>query len=165
MTRSAKIDGIPTHYGYGFFIANWFGYDVAEHPGYVDGFSSQDALVLDDGLELAVLTNANTVDLSPLTESIIAVLDPPANYFLTSAIPGQPQNENLQITSALRSLLQTPGFTGYGTLQTLEFIQRNVAADTTYDLYRVTFSTGQWWANVGYARDGSILSIALKPVE
>ena len=53
MTTSGKLaNGIPTHYGFGFFITDWFGYAVAEHPGYVAGFSSDDALVLQDGLRL-----------------------------------------------------------------------------------------------------------------
>lgn len=165
MTHSSKLGGMPTYYGYGFFVTHWFGYDVAEHPGYVDGFSSQDAIVLGDGLEVAVLTNENTVDLSPLTQSIVAVLDPPANDLLASSIPGEPQNESLQITTALKALLQTPGFAAYGTLESLEFIQRAIVSDLTYDKYRATFSGGAWWVNVGYRRDGSIVSVRLSPVE
>ncbi|HKU81769.1 MAG TPA: serine hydrolase domain-containing protein, partial [Candidatus Tumulicola sp.] len=53
MTSTARLsDGTPTNYGYGFFLPNWFGYRTIEHPGYVDGFSGVDALVLDDGLEI-----------------------------------------------------------------------------------------------------------------
>lgn len=163
MTRSAAIGGIPVNYGYGFFVTHWFGYDVAEHPGYVEGFSSQDAIVLHDGLEVAVLTNANAVDLSPLTESIVAVLDPPAADLL-AAIPGKPRNENLAITVNLRAALQTAGFAAYGTLQSLEFVRRAVEGDLTHDTYRATFSSGQWWANVAYRHDDAIASLALTPI-
>ena len=59
---SAKLlSGVPTNYGYGFFIADWFGYTVAEHPGNVPGYSAEDALVLRDGLEIAVLCNAGEI--------------------------------------------------------------------------------------------------------
>ena len=84
MTTSGKLaNGIPTDDGFGFFITDWFGYLVAEHPGYVAGFSSDDALVLQDGLEIAVLTNADAVDVTPLTQSIVAILDAPLDANLS----------------------------------------------------------------------------------
>lgn len=161
MTHSVRVDGVPANYGYGFFIARWYGYGVAEHPGYVDGFSALDAIVLDDGLEIAVLANAATVDLSPLAQSIVAAIDPPKDSALVAAPNAAPQNENPRITAALSALLRTPGFATYGTPLALEFVERKNAAGTTHDTYRVTFSTGQWWADVGYRPDGAIVSLSL----
>jgi D-alanyl-D-alanine carboxypeptidase len=165
MTHSGKLpDGVPTYYASGFFTPDWFGYRVAEHPGYTDGFSSQDALVLEDGLEVAVLTNAQTVDLSPLTESIVAILDP-AKDLLTGGVPGAAQNEDRRVSAALQALLQTAGFARYGEFRSLEFIGRAVVRSVTYDRYRVTFSTGQWWAMVGYRANDAIESLSLTPIE
>jgi D-alanyl-D-alanine carboxypeptidase len=165
MTTSGKLtNGMPTHYGFGFFVSDWFGYTVAEHPGFVSGFSSQDALVLADGLAIAVLTNADAVDLTPLTESIVAVLDKPLDRNL-SASPGRaPQNENPRITAELKAILQSPRYASFGPLQLVEFIERSVAGGTTYDKYRLTRSTGQWWATVGYRGGAAIESLSLMPI-
>jgi CubicO group peptidase (beta-lactamase class C family) len=166
MTSSARLPGgIPTNYGDGFFIANWFGYAVAEHSGNVAGYSAEDALVLRDGLEVAVLSNAGTVDLTPLAKSLVAALDPPLDRNLAAIVGAPPQNENLRITSGLNALLQTSGFASYGTLESLEFVERTNSGGTTDDKYRVTFSAGQWWANVGYRSDDAIVSLSLSPVE
>ena len=165
MTTSAKLrSGVPTNYGYGFFIADWFGYAVAEHSGNVPGYSALDALVLRDGLEVAVLTNAGTIDLTPLVKSIVAILDPPLDPNLAATAGTPPQNENLRVTAALKALLQTTGFASYGTLASLEFVERSASAATTDDTYRVTFSTGQWWAVVGYRSGDAIVSLTLSPV-
>lgn len=166
MTSSGKLSGgIPTNYGFGFFIADWFGYRVAEHPGYVDGFSAQDALVLDDGLEVAVLANGTAVDLTPLTMSLVAAIDRPRDANL-AALPSQPpQNENLAITADVKALVETPGFAALGALQSIEFVERSLAGGTTYDKYRLTFSTGQWWVTVGYRENGPIEALTLSPVQ
>ncbi|HEY1868882.1 MAG TPA: serine hydrolase domain-containing protein, partial [Candidatus Cybelea sp.] len=164
MTESGTLsDGSPTHYGYGFFIANWFGYDVAEHPGYVPGFSCEDALVLRDGIELVVMSNAEAVDLTPLAKSVVAILEPPLDRNL-SAAPGAPvQNENPRVTAALAAIVRTPGFAELGTLLTIEFIERTPSSGLTYDTYRLTFSTGVWRAKVGYRAGGAIFSLSLEP--
>lgn len=168
MTTSAKLrSGIPANYGYGFFIADWFGYAVAEHSGNVPGYSALDAVVLRDGLEIAVLTNADAVDLTPLAKSVAAILDPPLDRNLAATVGAPPQNENPRVTDALRALLQTPGFASYGTLAALEFVERSTSDATTYDKYRATFSTGQWWAEVGYRAGDTgdtIVSLSISPV-
>ncbi|HVA34406.1 MAG TPA: serine hydrolase domain-containing protein, partial [Candidatus Baltobacteraceae bacterium] len=85
MTSSGFADGgVPTNYGFGFFIDDWYGYRVAEHSGYVDGYSSADTLVLDDGLEIAALSNADRVDLVPLLKSIAAIVDRPLDANLSA---------------------------------------------------------------------------------
>ena len=166
MTSSGKLsDGVPTNYGFGFFIGNWFGYRVAEHPGYVDGFSVQDALVLDDGLEIAVLANCGPVDLTPLTMSLVAAIDRPRDANLAARPSQPPQNENLAVTADVKAILETPGFAPLGALHSIEFVERSLADGTTYDKYRATFSTGQWWVTVGYRENGPIEALTLSPVQ
>lgn len=166
MTTSAKLpSGIPANYGYGFFIADWFGYTVAEHSGNVPGYSALDAVVLRDGLEIAVLTNAGTVDLTPLVKSVAAILDPPLDRNLAATVGAPPQNENPAVTVALKAMLQTSGFASYGMLRTLEFVERSATGAVTQDKYRITFSTGQWWAYVDYRSDNRIVSLSLAPIE
>ena len=165
MTASGKLaDGIATNYGFGFFMANWFGYRVAAHPGYVDGFSSQDALVLDDGLEIALLSNAEAVDLTPLAKSLVAALDPPLDRNLAAEPSRPPQNENPRITAALEAVAQTPAFAGLGKLASIEFIERTQADGVTYDTYRLTFAAGQWRASIAY-RERTLESLTLSPIE
>jgi hypothetical protein len=92
-------------------------------------------------------------------------LNPPLDRNLAATSGTLPQNENLRITSGLKALLQTSGFASYGTLVSLEFVERAHSGGPTYDKYRVTFSGGQWWAQVGYRADDAIVSLTLLPVE
>ncbi len=166
MTATGRLaNGVATHYGFGFFVANWFGYTVAEHPGYTGGFSGDDALVLQSGLEVAVLSNADAVDLTPLVRSIVAILDEPLDPNLSASANLSPQNENLRITAALKAAVQTSRYAAFGALESAEFVERSIAGSTTYDKYRLTFSSGQWWAIVGYGAGGAIESLSLTPVE
>jgi D-alanyl-D-alanine carboxypeptidase len=164
-TSGTLAGGIPTNYGFGFFVTTWFGYRAIEHPGYVNGFSAQDALLPDDGLEIVVLTNRDAVDLTPLTKSIVAFLDPPrdANAYATPSHP--PANENSRTTSDLKAIVQTSGFASLGALLSIEFIERSFVNGLTYDKYRLTFSSGQWWATVGYRADGAIAALTFSPTE
>ncbi|MEO6835804.1 MAG: serine hydrolase domain-containing protein [Candidatus Tumulicola sp.] len=166
MAASGKLrNGILTHYGFGFFVPNWYGHRTIEHPGYVGGFSSEDALVLDDGLEVAVLANRDAVDLTPLTESIVALLNPPRDPNSYAVASRPPQNEDPRITTALSAIAQTSGFAAFGRLVSIEFVERSARSGGTYDKYRMTFASGQWWATVGYRESGAILSLTLTPIE
>ncbi|HEV7180266.1 MAG TPA: serine hydrolase domain-containing protein, partial [Candidatus Baltobacteraceae bacterium] len=100
-TQTRLPDGAPTHYGFGFFIRNWYGWHAIEHNGNVDGFSADDALVLDDGLAVAVLTNADRADIVPLTESLVALADPPRDRNLYADRPRPPENENPSVTATI----------------------------------------------------------------
>ncbi len=166
MTTSATLlDGTPANYGFGFFVNDWYGYRVAHHSGFVAGFSSVDALVLGDGIEIALLSSGQTVDLDPLAKSILALLVPPLDRNLY-ALPSQPpENENHQITSALAALLQTPGFAALGRLQSLEFIERNRRGQTIDDKYRATFSDARAWVFVDYDDRNTIESLTVTPIE
>jgi hypothetical protein len=164
MTTSVRLrNGVPAHYGFGFFVDDWYGYRVATHSGNIDGFSSEDALVLDDGLELAILCNADGVDLVPLGKSIVALLDAPRDTNLYAS-PAQPaENENPVVTAAVKAIAGTPGFSTLGAVISVEFIERRVEQDVTYDRYRVTFASGPWWVTVGYRSDNTIRSLTFAP--
>ncbi|HWS86300.1 MAG TPA: serine hydrolase [Pyrinomonadaceae bacterium] len=60
-----KIAG-PVSYGLGWFLREWKGHKVAEHGGNIDGFNAQVALMPDQRLGFALLTN---VSASPLPAS------------------------------------------------------------------------------------------------
>lgn len=166
MTVSTTLlDATPTNYGFGFFVGDWFGHAVVEHPGYVDGFSAEDALLLDDGLAIAILTNADSVDLTPLAKSVVAILERPRDTNLLGQLSRPPQNENLQITSDLKAIVLTPGFASLGRLISIEFIERTLAGGTSHDKYRLTFSSGPWWVTIAYRERGPIEALTFSPVE
>jgi hypothetical protein len=191
MTTSATLaDGTPTNYGYGFFIRNWYGYRVAEHDGLIDGFSAEDALVLDDGLEIAILCNKQNVDLRPLAQTFVSILDAPHDRNLVATAGAPPENENPAIAAALRSLLVdlaagridrallASSFASsfddraiaqyqarlliFGGLSQLEFLERSRDGATTLDTYRAVFAGGPMKIVVGYRSDGKILSLSLQ---
>lgn len=166
MTTSSTLpDGTPTNYGFGFFINDWYGYRVVHHNGFIPGFSSVDALVLRDGIEIALLSNGPTVDLDPLAKSIVALLVFPLDRNLY-ALPSQPpENENHQITAALTALLQTPGFAAFGRLQSLEFIERDRHGQTIDDKYRATFANARTLIFVGYDEHDTIEFLTVTPIE
>lgn len=85
MTTSWTLaDGSPTHYGFGFFTDTWYGLRIAQHTGYIDGFSADDGLVLDDGTAFAILSNADRVDLVPLAKSVVEIVEPLKNKSLVA---------------------------------------------------------------------------------
>jgi D-alanyl-D-alanine carboxypeptidase len=87
MTTSWTLaDGSPTHYGFGFFTDSWYGLRIAQHTGYIDGFSADDGIVLDDGMAFAILSNADRVDLLPLAKSIVEIVGPVKNPALVAAL-------------------------------------------------------------------------------
>lgn len=179
MTSTSHLaDGAPTHYGYGFYVRDWYGWRVAEHTGNVDGYSADDALVPDDGLEIVVLSNASNVWLVPLTKSIVAMLEPPRDTALVASLNAPPVNENPRVsrdiraivlgiangdlrrsmlsTSLNRTLTKTQLsvgrklFNGLGPLRDVEFVEHAVRNGTAYEKYRVTFSVQQFWVTISY---------------
>ncbi len=93
-------DGRPTNYGYGFFVTRWYGRPIAEHPGYLDGFSALDAIDTGNGIAIVILTNADRVDLAPLAMSILAIVEPLDRTQVASL--NQPaENENPAATKIL----------------------------------------------------------------
>lgn len=191
VTSQPLASGMRTHYGYGFFIRNWYGWRVAEHNGAIDGYSADDALVLDDGLELAVLSNADRVDLRPLTKSLLAIVDPPrdANLYANPARP--PENEDPGITALVHTLFAqlehgtidrarlSPTLNAQlsvvalerlrerlaplGEPHLVEFIERTRTRVHIVDRYRLSFRDSQWWFTVGYRTDHTIDELTVLP--
>lgn len=179
MTNSATLsNGVPTHYGYGFYVRNWYGWRTVEHPGSVDGFSADDALVVDDGLEIVALANTSDAWLLPLTKSIVALLEPARDSALVVHLNAPPVNENPRVTSQVRAIVL--GIQN-GTLERaqlsrslnrtldaaqlragerllrdvgpprlIEFVEQTVRHGVAYERYRVTFSVKQFWVTVSY---------------
>jgi beta-lactamase family protein len=164
MTTSGRLrSGIATNYGFGFFTGAWYGYPVAFHDGLVDGYSCEDVLSLDDGLELALLSNGDRVDLTPLAKSIFTIVKRPRDknsYAVPNAVP---ENENRQISAAIAGMLQAPAYASYGKLRLLEFTERTTEGATTFDRYRATFERAVLWVTVKYGPGNVIESINVAP--
>jgi len=164
MTRSGRLsDGTPTNYGFGFFTGVWYGYPVAFHVGYVNGYSCQDTLSLSDGLELAFLSNADHVDLTPLAKSVLAIADPPRDKNSYAVPNAAPENENGRITAALTAKLHVAAYAAYGELQGLDFIERTIEGMTTIDRYRARFERAVLSVTVRYGPDDAIQSVSVFP--
>ena len=106
MTTSWTLaDGTPTHYGFGFFTDSWYGLRIAQHTGYVDGFSAEDGLVLDDGTAFAILSNADRVDLVPLAKSLVEILEPVKNPALVADLSHPGVFEDPAVTALAKSIV------------------------------------------------------------
>lgn len=182
MTTSKTLnDGTRTHYGYGFYLRNWYGWKTAEHSGNVDGFSSDDAIVLDDGLEIALLSNADAVSLVPLAKSIVAILEPARDQNAVADFNHPAENEKASVTADVKRILQElqanalettiasanvdPSLKDLGAPRLIEFIERSTNAGITYEKYRLTYSYAQYWMTLGYGPDGKITSLSIAPDE
>ncbi len=164
MTTTGRLrGGIATNYGFGFFTGVWYGYPVAFHDGLVDGYSCEDVLSLDDGLELALLSNGDRVDLTPLAKSVFAIVDPPRDKNSYAVPNAAPENENATITAAITKMLQAPAYTSYGKLKLLEFTERTTQGATTFDRYRVTFERAVLFVTVKYGPGNVIESMNVAP--
>ncbi len=190
MTAShALTSGERTHYGYGFYIRDWYGWKTAEHPGYVDGFSADDALVIDDGLEIVVLANAGNVYLLPLTKTVVQLLEPPRDSALVADFQHPAENENPAVTRDVTELVHefqhgaidrsrfTPSLnktlsqqqvhegeellSPLGTLTLVEFIDRTTVGGTAFEKYRLSFGYKQFWMTLSYDADGKIDTLAI----
>lgn len=164
MTVSGRLSGgVPTNYGFGFFTGDWYGYPVVFHNGFVSGYSCEDVLSLGDGVALALLTNGNRIDLTPLAKSVFSIVDAPRdkNSYATPFAP--PENENKAITAAVSGMLRTSVYQSYGKLELLEFVERSVKGATTFDRYRATFERAVLRVTVGYGPGNAIESMNVAP--
>jgi CubicO group peptidase (beta-lactamase class C family) len=106
MTTSWTLaDGTPTHYGFGFFTDTWYGLRIAQHTGYIDGFSAEDGLVLDDGMAFAILSNADRVDLVPLAKSIVEIVEPLKNPALVADLSHPGVFEDPAVTALAKQVV------------------------------------------------------------
>ncbi len=192
MTASQALpSGERTHYGYGFYIRDWYGWKTAEHPGYVEGFSADDAIVIDDGLEIAVLANAGNAYLLPIAKTIAQALERPRDGALVADFEHPAQNENPAVTrdvvelvhelqrgsldrdrlttslnktlSAQHVLDGGQPFSALGALTLVEFINRTSVNGTALEKYRLSFGYKQFWMTLSYAPDGKIDTLTITP--
>lgn len=70
------LQSVPNPY-YGFSPAQLYGYDVYFASGTVDGYSSFALIDPRTSDQLAILTNADALDLAPLAMDVFAALEPP----------------------------------------------------------------------------------------
>jgi D-alanyl-D-alanine carboxypeptidase len=106
MTTSWTLaDGSPTHYGFGFFTDTWYGLRIAQHTGYIDGFSADDGLVLDDGTAFVILSNADRVDLVPLAKSIVEIVEPLKNPALVADLSHPGVFEDPAVTALAKQVI------------------------------------------------------------
>ena len=80
-------DGTGTHYGLGVGVRERDGHRSIEHSGEVSGFVSDNVVLVDDGVAVAVLTNQDAVDAA----SIIANMAVPAVLGPDSGSPAERQ--------------------------------------------------------------------------
>ncbi|HUN28601.1 MAG TPA: serine hydrolase domain-containing protein [Alphaproteobacteria bacterium] len=106
MTTSWTLsDGTPTNYGFGFFTGKWYGLRIAQHTGYIDGFSGDDALVLDDGTAFAVLSNADRVSLVPLVKSLVEIVEPLKDRSLVATLSQPGEFEDPAVTALVKTIV------------------------------------------------------------
>lgn len=192
MTSSAALlTGERTHYGYGFYVRDWYGWAIAEHPGYVDGASADDALVVDDGLAIAVLADATNAYLVPITKTIVSTILPARDPSLVADFTHPAENENPAVTATVRalvaelatatvdrSLLSQPldaqldaaelarlaqMLKPLGPLTLVEFIGRSSNAGNVMEKYRLTFGYKQYWMRLTYLPNGKIDALSIEP--
>jgi len=118
-------DGKGTHYGLGVDVIDRQGHRSIEHSGEVSGFVSDNEVLVDDGVAIAVLTNQDAVGAA----SMIARLGAPA---VLGAAGSEPEKQALGIFHDLqqgkidRSLL-APNLSDYFTAEALADFQSSLA--------------------------------------
>jgi CubicO group peptidase (beta-lactamase class C family) len=118
-------DGKSTHYGLGVFVRDQSGHTLIEHSGEVSGFVSDNAVLVDEGVAIAVLTNQDAVGAA----SSIARLALPV---LEGTPPTPPEQQAIDIYRGLqqgridRSLL-APNLSDYFTPEAIADFQSSLA--------------------------------------
>jgi CubicO group peptidase (beta-lactamase class C family) len=119
-------DGKGTHYGLGVEVMDRGGHRSIEHSGEVSGFVSDNEVLVDDGVAVAVLTNQDAVGAA----SAIARLAAPAVLGTADAAPAEKQAlaifRDLQAGHIDRSLL-APNLNDYFTAEALADFQASLA--------------------------------------
>jgi CubicO group peptidase (beta-lactamase class C family) len=119
-------DGKGTHYGLGVGVTDRNGHRSIEHSGEVSGFVSDNMVLVDDGVAVAVLTNQDAVGAA----ATIARLTAPAILGTGSATPEERQAlaiyRDLQQGKIDRGLL-APNLSDYFTAEALADFQASLA--------------------------------------
>ena len=118
-------DGKGTHYGLGVEVVDRNGHRSIEHSGEVSGFVSDNQVLVDDGVAVAVLTNQDAVGAA----SAIARLAAPAVLAAPATVPEQQAIDlyhGLQAGRIDRTLL-APNLSDYFTPEALADFQTSLA--------------------------------------
>jgi D-alanyl-D-alanine carboxypeptidase len=124
-TEVKLSDGKGTHYGLGVQVRDQNGHTLIEHGGEVSGFVSDNAVLVDEGVAIAVLTNQDAVGAA----STIAKLALPV---LEGTPPTAPEQQAIDIYRGLqqgridRSLL-APNLSDYFTPEAVADFQSSLA--------------------------------------
>ena len=190
MTTSWTLaDGTPTNYGFGFFTDKWYGLRIAQHTGYLDGFSGEDALVLDDGTAFAILSNADRVSLVPLAKSLVEIVEPLKDRSLVATFSQPGVFEDPAVTTLVKTIvtqlaagevdrsLLSPGFAvtldesrlgayerrlhPLGKLDQALFNESTTVGSVTSDVYTLNFAHGRLTMTLSL-RDGKIDALTLE---
>jgi CubicO group peptidase (beta-lactamase class C family) len=118
-------NGDPTHYGLGVDVRDREGHRSIEHSGEVSGFVSDDEVLVDDGVAVAVLTNQDAVGAAGTIAKLAAPLV--AGYPLTA-----PEQQALEIYRGLQQgridhSLLAPNLSDYFTPQALADFETSLA--------------------------------------
>ncbi len=118
-------DGKGTHYGLGVDVIDRQGHRSIEHSGEVSGFVSDNAVIVDDGMAIAVLTNQDAVGAA---SSILRLAAP-----VVLGAPGtEPEKQALAIFHDLQQgridrALLAPNLSDYFTAEALADFQASLA--------------------------------------
>jgi CubicO group peptidase (beta-lactamase class C family) len=118
-------DGKGTHYGLGVAVASRDGHRSIEHSGEVSGFVSDNEVLVDDGVAVAVLTNQDAVGAA----STIARLAAPA---VAGFPPTEPEKQAIDLFHGLQQghidrALLAPNLSDYFTAEALADFQGSLA--------------------------------------
>jgi D-alanyl-D-alanine carboxypeptidase len=118
-------DGTGTHYGLGVEVMQRVGHRSIEHSGEVSGFVSDNEVLVDDGVAVAVLTNQMAVNAaSAITQSVVPVI--------LNAPLAAPEQQALNIYRGLQQgridrTLLAPNLNDYFTPETVGDFQSSLA--------------------------------------
>lgn len=89
MTRPRMAMGGAQSYGLGWMLGSWNGHAIIEHGGNIDGFSAHVAVLPDEAIGMAVLTNANSTPFTTAARDLVfeGLLGKPADAAAPPAGP------------------------------------------------------------------------------
>jgi CubicO group peptidase (beta-lactamase class C family) len=118
-------DGNSTHYGLGVFVHDQDGHTTVEHSGEVSGFVSDNAVGVDEGVAIAVLTNQDAVGAaSTIAKLVLPVLE--------GTPPTPPEQQAIDIFRGLQQgridrTLLAPNLSDYFTPEAIADFQSSLA--------------------------------------
>jgi len=173
-------DGKGTQYGLGVFVKDRDGHRSIEHGGEVSGFVSDNEVLVDDGVAVAVLTNQDAVGAA----SMIANMATPAVLGTAGASPALKQAiaiyHELQQGRIDRSLL-APNLSDYFTAEALADFRESLAplgeplsvqqtreesrGGMTFRAFRIVYPTKRLTLTTYTYPDGKLEQYLIEPAE